>query len=646
MVSERKAAADGTVGAEAEDTAAVSEEGSDARTGSPRPDGRYLPIEGYGVIGDLRTTALVGIDGSIDWFCYPRVDSPSVFGRLLDADRGGYFQLRPTHDGMRWRQQYWPDTNVLVTRFLSDDGMVEITDLMPLGADDRDPISDQHSIVRLVDVLRGEVTLDLTCAPALDYARAPHDLEVQGETATFRGRGSADGQVFRLSGSVPLVADGGVARARFTLGEGERAAFTFQGDEGDGDNPRWMLPDDAVTAFRRTVAWWRKWLSASTYRGRWREEVHRSALTLKLLTFEDHGAIAAAATTSLPEVIGGERNWDYRYAWVRDSAFAVYGLIRIGFEDQAHQFIHWLHTRCHGDRSSGPIQLMYRVEGDEPFDEVTLGHLEGYRGSGPVRIGNEALGQLQLDIYGELLDAVYLANKYDQPISFELWERLVEMVDWVVDHWREPDSGMWEARDQPKHYTMAKVMCWVAIDRGLRIAAKRSFPAPVARWLETRDEIYREVWERSWNEERGAFTQSYDSDDLDASVLLMPLLFFVAPNEPRMLRTIDAIMRSPEQGGLTAGGMVYRYAPGDSDGLEGEEGTFTMCTFWLVEALSRAGRLEEARQIFERTLGFANHLGLFSEEIGLHGEALGNTPQAFTHFALISAAFNLDKRLG
>lgn len=611
-------------------------------------DGRDLPIENYGVIGDLRTVALVGVNGSIDWFCYPRIDSPSVFGRLLDADRGGHFQIVPVRDGMHWRQQYWPDTNVLVTRFFSDAGMVELIDFMPLGTDPTDAISDEHCLIRQVQVLRGCVTLTLTCEPALDYARGGHSTDVTEQGATFTGTGSARGQTFWLGSSIPLEqTDHGVS-ATFSLNEGERAAFCFKGNrEPDDSVPGWLSPEESQKAFERTVDWWRDWLSTSQYQGRWREQVNRSVLTLKLLTQADTGAIAAAATMSLPEVIGGSRNWDYRYAWVRDAAFVIYAFIRLGFKAEASGFIDWLASRCEDDGASGPLRLMYRVEGTDGFPERELDHLAGYRGSQPVRIGNAAVEQLQLDIYGELLDAVYLSNKYDAPISWELWTRLRTMVEWVVANWDQPDEGLWETRSGRQHFTISKVMCWVAIDRALRIGQKRSFPAPYQKWIETRDRIYEDVMAKAWNEERQAFTQYYGSDQLDASVLLMPLVFFVAPREPRMIKTIDAIMRSPTKGGLTSAGLVYRYTPDlNSDGLEGEEGTFSMCSFWLVEALTRAGRVDEARLMFERMLGFANHLGLYSEQIGLRGESLGNTPQAFTHFALISAAFNLDRTLG
>ena len=608
----------------------------------------YLPIGNYGIIGDLRTVALVGVNGSIDWFCYPRIDSPSVFGRLLDAEKGGYFQIVPVGDGMSWRQQYWPDSNVLVTRFFSDEGMVELIDLMPLGTDPTDAISDEHCLIRHVQVLRGCVTLNLSCEPALDYGRASHSTEVSGQGATFTGEGTAEGQVYWLGSSIPLDGTARGVSATFSLNEGERAAFFFKGqDEPDGSVPEWLAPDDSQKAFERTVVWWRDWLSTSQYQGRWREQVNRSVLTLKLLTQEDTGAIAAAATMSLPEVVGGGRNWDYRYAWVRDAAFVLYAFIRLGFKAEASQFINWLASRCEVGGPTGPLKLMYRVEGNDPLPELELDHLDGYRGSQPVRMGNAAVDQLQLDIYGELLDAVYLSNKYDAPISYDLWTRLRSMVEWVVENWEQPDDGIWETRSGKQHFTISKVMCWVAIDRALRIGQKRSFPAPYQVWTRTRDRIYEEVMEKAWNEERQAFTQYYGSDQLDASVLLMPLVFFVAPKEPRMLKTIDAIMQSPSHGGLTSAGLVYRYiSSASSDGLEGEEGTFSMCSFWLVEALTRAGRIEEARLMFERMLGFANHLGLYSEQIGLHGESLGNTPQAFTHFALISAAFNLDRTLG
>lgn len=404
--------------------------------------------------------------------------------------------------------------------------------------------------------------------------------------------------------------------------------------------------------FAQTVDYWHRWLSQCTYKGRWREIVHRSALVLKLLTYAPTGAIVAAPTCSLPEGIGGVRNWDYRYTWVRDAAFTIYALMRIGFTTEAAEFMHWIESRIHELAADGSLQVMYGIDGRHHLTEETLDHLEGYRGSRPVRVGNGAYNQLQLDIYGELIDSVYLYNKYGAPISYDLWRELRRMVNFVAENWRRPDEGIWEVRGGARHFVYSKLMCWVALDRGLRLADKRSFPADRDRWLKVRDEIYEDLMANGWNEQRRAFVQSYGSDTLDAANLMLPMVFFLAPNDPRMIATLEAMMRPPEQGGLLSNSLVYRYDTEHGiDGLDGEEGTFNICTFWLVEALTRAGRtdrskLDQARLIFERMLTYANHLGLYAEETGPRGEALGNFPQAFTHLALISAAFNLDRTLG
>lgn len=601
----------------------------------------YQPIENYGIIGDMHSVALVGTDGSIDWFCFPHFNSPSVFAAILDDEIGGRFKISPVEDGENRKQLYWPDTNVLITRFFTPGGVGEITDYMPVGV----PANGHgyHQLIRRVRVVRGEMTFRMECTPAFDYARAEHETEITAEGACFR----APQLDLGLSTQIPLEPNGNGVLAEFTLREEETTVFVLREVEGGAGCGASFSEPEEEKLFKETIGYWRRWLSQCTYTGRWREMVRRSALALKLLTFEPTGAIVAAPTCSLPESLGGERNWDYRYTWLRDAAFTLYGLLRIGFTEEAARFMDWIDNRCKDSGSDGSLKLMYGIDGSSDLTEETLDHLDGYRGSKPVRIGNGAYDQLQLDIYGELMDAVYLYNKYGDPISYDLWTRLRVLINWVCDNWQRKDEGIWEVRGGQRHFVYSKLMCWVAVDRGLRLASKRSFPADRERWLTVRDEIYEEIMDKGWNAEHETFVQSYDEDTLDASNLIMPLVFFLSPNDPRMLGTLDAINRSPREGGLVTGGLVYRYDVNESaDGLTGEEGTFSMCTFWLVEALTRAGRVDDARLIFEQMLGYSNHLGLYSEEIGPSGEALGNFPQAFTHLTLISAAFNLDRALG
>jgi pentatricopeptide repeat protein len=601
----------------------------------------YQPIENYGIIGDLHSAALVGIDGSIDWLCLPRFDSPSVFAAILDDEKGGRFKITPVSDGVTRKQLYWPDTNVLITRFFTPDGVAEITDYMPIHVSMNG--RGRHQLIRRIKVVRGEMNFRMECSPAFNYARDGHKTEITEGGACFHS-----GQLsLGLATDVPLRSESNRVVAEFSLQEEQMAVFVLREIESGADCGLSLSERQEEELFMQTVEYWRRWLSKSTYTGRWREMVHRSALTLKLLTYEPTGAIVAAPTTSLPEGIGGERNWDYRYTWIRDAAFTLYGLLRIGFTEEAEAFMGWLEDRCYKPKPDGLLQLMYGIDGRADLTEEILDHLEGYRGSRPVRIGNGAYDQLQLDIYGELMDAVYLYNKYGDPIWYELWTHLRGLIDWVCDNWQRKDEGIWEVRSGQQHSVYSKLMCWVALDRALRLADKRSFPADRERWLKVRDEIYEEIMEKGWSPERKAFVQSYGGDTLDASSLIMPLVFFVAPKGPRMLSTLDAINRPPKDNGLVSNGLVFRYdVQKSADGLMGEEGTFNLCTFWLVEALTRAGRLEEARLIFEQMLSYANHLGLYAEEIGPSGEALGNFPQAFTHLTLISAAFNLDRALG
>ena len=598
----------------------------------------YQPIENYGLIGNMQTAALVGMDGSIDWFCFPHFDSPSVFAAILDDKKGGRFRIAPTNEQVTYKQFYWPDTNVLVTRFLSPDGAGEITDFIPVGAE-----PGHHQLVRIVKAIRGTMPFRMECRPAFNYARDRHETQVTGDGACFRAPGLSLG----LKTEVPLKVDGDGVTAEAVLREGQTASFVLVEAESGGGCGAAVSQQEADELFRETVEYWHRWLSKCTYTGRWRESVYRSALVLKLMTYEPTGALVAAPTCSLPEELGGSRNWDYRYTWIRDAAFTLYGLMRIGFNDEAAQFMRWLEARAGEARPDGSLQIMYGIDGRRELTEETLPHLEGYKGSGPVRIGNGAFDQLQLDIYGELMDSVYLYNKYGSPISYDLWTALRRLVDWVCDHWQDKDEGVWETRGGRQHFVYSKLMCWVALDRGLRLADKRSFPADRDRWLKCRDTIYEDILTRGWSPSRQAFVQRYGSDSLDAANLMMPLVFFMSPTDPRMLSTLDAMNQSPSKGGLVSNGLVYRYNVAESaDGLPGDEGTFNLCTFWLIEALTRAGRVDEARLVFEQMLSHANHLGLYGEEIGPSGETLGNFPQAFTHLAMISAAYNLDKALG
>ena len=601
----------------------------------------YKPLEDYGIIGDLHTSALVGVDGSIDWCCLPHFDSPSVFAAILDDKIGGRFKICSMREGAT-KQFYHPETNVLITPFTSMDGVALVSDFMPLSVTGPDT-STQHKsrIIRRITGVRGTKAMRLDCSPAFNYARSPHrTVRVEGGVV-FEGENNQ-----RLYLSLPVdyqITDEGVI-SEFELSAGQSICFVL-GLLGEGEDIPSFIDDlKASELMNETIDFWRRWLSRCTYQGRWREVVHRSVLTLKLLTFAPNGAIVAAPTCSLPEYIGGSRNWDYRYTWIRDAAFTIYGFIRVGLTKEAEHFMHWLDSRVHELGNEGTPQIMYRLDGGHNIPEESLDHLEGYRGSKPVRVGNNAHHQLQLDIYGELMDAIYLYNKYGSPISYDLWSHVQALMDWVAKNWRTPDEGIWEVRGGRQHFTFSKLMCWVALDRGLRLADKRSFPASRDSWLRERDALYRAIIKEGWSDKRNAFSQYFGSDVLDAANLLMPLVFFMSPTDPLMISTIDAVLKD-----LTSDSLVYRYDTDSAapDGITGEkEGSFSMCTFWLVEALTRAGRLDEARFIFERMLGYANHLGLYAEQIGPTGEALGNFPQAFTHLALISAAFNLDRRLG
>jgi GH15 family glucan-1,4-alpha-glucosidase len=607
-------------------------------------EGDYLPIAEHGLVGDLHTVALVGTNGTIDWYCCPSFDAPSVFGAILDKDKGGFFSLRPAGDGWHSKQLYFPDTNVLITRFFTHGGVGEVQDFMPI---EDQPDMHRHRLLRRVVVVRGTMEFEVEVQPRFDYGREEHEVEMHPHGVLFRAPSlslALEGAISKsLHGGERLQRVGQGVRARITVEAGESQTYVLERVPAD-HICRPYSERETLGAFEATVGYWRRWLEQSRYRGRWREMVHRSALTLKLLTYAPTGALVAAPTTSLPEQLGGERNWDYRYTWIRDAAFSLYGLLRLGFTEEAASFMGWLTDRTRDWKigPSGPLQIMYGIDGRAELEEFELPHWSGYKDSAPVRIGNGAATQRQLDIYGELIDSVYLYNKYGAPIFHETWGSLRRIVDWLCENWDNVDEGIWETRGGQKDFTYSRLMSWVAIERAIRMNRARGLPGDIVGWLGERDRIYNQIMKKGWSEERGAFVQHYGSDVLDASILLMPLVLFIAPTDPRWLSTLDAIGDE-----LVSDSLVYRYDPEASpDGLRGDEGTFSICSFWYVEALTRAGRLEEARLAFEKMLTYANHLGLYSEEIGPTGEQLGNFPQAFTHLALISAAFNLDRALG
>jgi GH15 family glucan-1,4-alpha-glucosidase len=590
----------------------------------------YPPIADHGLIGDLQTAALVTTDGTVDWFCCPRFDSPSIFASLLDHRKGGHFTLHAVDDCVT-KQMYLPDTAVLVTRFLSPKGVAEVIDFMPI--ENPGVVTDHHRLVRAVRGIRGELEFEAEIQPRFDYARESHTTQVNGTHAVFE----APSLTLHLTGTIPLEEHNGDVRSRFTVRAGDFTGVVLESaaksEIGHGE---------MIKAFSDTVEFWKSWLHTSTYRGRWREAVSRSAMTLKLMTYAPTGALVAAPTAGLPEQVGGERNWDYRFTWVRDASFSVYALLGLGFTEEAAAFGLWLRNTMEKDVEAGEsLHLMYRVDGSSDLKEEILDHFEGYRGSAPVRIGNGAADQLQLDIYGEAMDSIRFVDRSGGRVADRGWNDIVHMIDWLCEHWDQPDEGIWETRGGRKGFTYSRLMEWVAFDRAIRMAIDHGLPADLERWRKERDQIYRWIQTKGWNDSMKAYVQHEGSDVLDASLLLMPLIGFVSPFDEKWQSTLSAMDKV-----LVSDSLVYRYDPKASpDGLQGEEGTFSLCTFFYVDALARSGRLEEARLVFEKMLTYANHVGLFAEEIGLTGEQLGNFPQAFTHLALINAAINLDYQL-
>src|SRR3984957_18073091 len=597
-----------------------------ARSSGGNDVNSYPNISDHGLIGDLQTAALVTTDGTIDFFCCPRFDSPSIFASLLDNEHGGHFKIAPATDDYVTRQLYFPDTAMLMTRFMTADGVGEVLDFMPVI---EGPPTDRHRIVRKLRVSRGTMKFVMALQPRFDYGRAEHTIETANDGAVFR---AGDFHLtVHTSGRRPAGQETAIV---------ERAGIVL---ESRGGAPKALPPAELDRLADDTGAFWRSWLARSTYAGRWREVVARSAMTLKLLTYNPTGAPVAAATFGLPEQAGGERNWDYRYTWIRDASLSIHALGGLGYTEEVAKFGMWLRDRAAeqaGD-GSGPLKIMYRVDGSSDLTEETLDHFEGWRQSSPVRIGNGASDQLQLDIYGEAIDAMFAADDHGLPMAHQGWQATTKIIDWLCDNWDQPDEGVWETRGGRKDFTYGRFQSWVALDRAIKLADRHGRPANRAKWIQQRDAIYNQIMQRGWHPDRKAFVQHYDTDVLDSSLLFMPLEGFVSPMDPLWTSTLKAMDSE-----LVSDSLVYRYNPSSSpDGLRGDEGTFSLCTFLYVDALARAGRLDDAVLTFEKMFTYGNHLGLFSEEIDSTGGQLGNFPQAFTHLSLINSAITLNREL-
>jgi alpha,alpha-trehalase len=602
-------------------------------------ENEYLPIRDYGLIGDAHTAALVSSDGSIDWLCWPRFDSPALFCRLLDKEKGGHFRVGPVVRRAAATRAYVEGTNVLATVFSTDGGRFRLTDLMPVERlnqrHEGEDIASHYRVLRLIEGLSGEAEVEVSFRPTFDYARAEATSHTNdGGIFARNGR-----EALALSCPAPFREDpsGGVT-ARFKVAAGQRmwVALTYLA----GDNPASLsAPEfDADLELEQTLEYWREWSETCTYRGPYEPLVRRSALVLKLLTYEPTGALVAAPTTSLPEELGGVRNWDYRFTWLRDSSLILYALQLLGYHEEATDFFGWIDRLC--IPCGNELQIMYRIDGGSDLPERTLEHLEGYRGSRPVRVGNGASDQKQqqLDIYGEVIDAAYLYHeRMRRPVRPELWDALRYMADQTVERWREPDHGIWEVRGGQRHFLYSKLLCWVALDRVMRMAAPGGLAGDVKLWEATREEIRAAILEEGYDEKAGAFTQAFGGQALDACALVIPQVGFLPATDPRVVSTVERIREQ-----LTSHGLVYRYL--SDDGLPGGEATFALCSFWLVDCLAEAGRVGEARELFERVVGYANDLGLLAEEIDpVSGELLGNYPQGFTHLGLIRSALHIAK---
>jgi GH15 family glucan-1,4-alpha-glucosidase len=611
---------------------------------NPVPSGELSqPVANYGLLADCNSAALVDRDGSIDWLCLPRYDSDAVFARLLDPD-AGHWSIRPTAP-YRAERRYLPGTLVVETTFTTDTGQVRLTDAMAFAERQRGHdlgYDAPHELIRSVEGVAGEVELELELAPRPQYGLIKPLVRLEdGGARTFGA--------CRLSvrSAVPLEVEDSTLRATFTAGEGDRLGFCMRWAPPEARHaPRPTQAHAAAERIADTAEAWRSWEAEhDIYEGPHRDLVRMSSRVLKGLTYRPTGAIVAAPTTSLPETVGGERNWDYRFSWIRDSSLTIEALYIGSCPDEAEEFVSFMTSSAGGRAGEGSLQIMYGIGGEHDLSERELPHLRGWRESRPVRVGNGAWDQVQLDVYGELLNSLWLYREKLGDLHPEIQAFVADLADTAARRWMETDSGMWEMRGEPRHHLSSKVLCWTALDRAVKLAPQLGDHAKTKEWEAAREEIRAAVLDRGWSEEKQAFAQSFDSDELDAAQLLMPILGFLPANDERMRSTIEAIADE-----LTEDGLVLRYRNDEglnADGLTGEEGTFTICSFWLVSCLAKAGELERAEALFDQLAGYANDLGLLAEEIDTaHGEQLGNFPQAFSHIGLITAAWEIDKARG
>ena len=598
----------------------------------------YKRIDDYGLIGDMHGSALVSSDGSIDWCCMPRFDSPALFSRILDSNKGGFYKLAPAMISSSTRR-YLPNTNVLETSFTTSTGTGVLIDFMPVHRQvviPREPleVTESQRVVRILHCTKGRLVFEMDCYPKFDYGTIVPHASLSSPTTGMAHGGSEAVSVY-CSSQLTVANDG--FRSRGVIFEGEKIYSTVSNQVSFSQRSEPLTPIELDEELADTTAFWENWAAQCTFQGEHREDVLRSALTLKALTYAPSGALVAAPTTSLPEVIGGERNWDYRYTWIRDATFALYALSIIGYTGEARAFKNWLEWSTSG--RARDLQVMYGLGGERRLTETKIPELEGYMNSKPVRIGNGAYAQFQLDIYGEIMDSAHIFRKFGGAVDADYWEYLRRVVNFVIDHWREPDEGIWETRGGKQHFVFSKVMCWVAMDRAIKAATDLKLPGDVEAWEKVRDEICNDVMSKGYSQERQAFVQSYGSDNLDAANLMLPLVGFIPATDPMMRSTIKATQKE-----LTnKQGFVYRYRKFD-DGLNGSEGSFIICTFWLADNLIHLGQIDEARVLLNSLLNCANDLGLLSEQYdSATGNMLGNFPQAFSHLALINTAVQLQK---